>query len=159
MYTVPLILTALSVVLVIGIMYYLQSSGRFTNTPSPERASQEMIDEINQIPINVSREVFLETLQDLSVGSNRLLKAERIKPVGSKTSFFAKSGGIRLIFENGVKLACTLGKPETFLLELASEVGPEVRVVSINENQTADLQISLGEPPLEILVTVGVYHG
>jgi hypothetical protein len=157
MYTVPLLLALLSATLVLGLMYYIKTSGRFNTIPRKDAISQEMIDEINQIPSNVSDEVFIETLQDLSIGSNRLLRAERIKPVGNLSSFFSKADGVRLVFENGLKLACTMGKPESFLLEIASEVGPDVRVLSINDNQTADLQVSLGQPPLDIVVTVGVY--
>jgi len=125
--------------------------------------SKEMMEEINQIPKNITNEVFIEGVESLIGGEIRLVKIERIKPGKNSNKklghgYFSREDGVRLHFDNGVKLACTMQKAELFLLELASQASPSINLISIEGKESANLRVSLGQPPLDIVITVGVYH-
>lgn len=166
MYTAPLIITLLCVLIVGYGMYkilkYEKSRERLEKANNFD-FSKEMIEELNQIPKKITNEVFVEGLQSLVGGDTRLFKIERIKSTknnGKKLghSYFSREDGVRLYFDNGIKLACTMQKAELFLLELASQSSPNVNLISIEGKESANLRVSLGQPPLDIVITVGVYH-
>ena len=166
MYTVPLLLAVVCFIAV-GFGIYKVSkhmkSSEYLEKANKFDFSKELMEELNQIPKNITNEVFIEGVQSLIGGDTRLIKIERInsrnknnKKLGQ--SYFKRQDGVRLYFENGVKLACTMQKAELFLLELASEVSPNVHLISIEGKESANLRVSLGQPPLDIVITVGVYH-
>jgi len=166
MYTVPLIL-ALVCFMAVGLGIYKVSkqinSKEFSENAKKLDFSKEMMEELNQIPKNITNEVFIEGVQSLIGGEARLVKIERIKSANRSSkkfgsSYFTREDGVRLHFDNGVKLACTMQKAELFLLELASQASPNVNLISIEGKESANLRISLGQPPLDIVITVGVYH-
>ena len=166
MYTVPLIIALLCVLMVGFGMYKISKYEKLKERLDKATIldfSKEMMEELNQIPKNITNEVFVEGLQTLVGGEIRLVKIERIKSTKNNSkklghSYFSREDGVRLYFDNGIKLACTMQKAELFLLELASQASPNVNLISIEGKESASLRVSLGQPPLDIVITVGVYH-